>query len=275
MKKTKKQEVPSLTSRIGKGILRWSVEALYILFIVFFAVTEGQQVHLKYLRHKVSKNVVMIKDVNRPNGGGGTGFHVRAPSGKTYILTNHHVCNVGTKDEDAQAGRDMLVLASDGSRHVRRIVATYPYNDLCLLEGIDGVKGLSVSSSNDVGDIVSAVGHPHLRPVTMTRGELVAETYASSLWKTANTPQGCGGFQTEAYRLTPEEQKYLRTKNSFACIRTTDVMLTTVQVLPGSSGSPVVDYTGSIVGVVYLGMTDNNWSGLVPLKHIRKFLKDY
>jgi S1-C subfamily serine protease len=263
----------SLGRLIGRSLLGLGLRTLWILLIVGFSVTEGQQMHLKYLRNKVSKNVVMIKDVGAPNGGGGTGFHVKAASGKTYILTNHHVCNVGKKE--AFPGKQMLIFKADGSTAVRKIIATYDRNDLCLIEGVDGVSGLSVASDNTTGDIVSAVGHPHLRPITMTRGELAAESTAEFLWKTVNNQSECKGYNMYSIPIPFELAMRYGTSDRYACIRKTDVMLTTVQVLPGSSGSPTVNYFGQIVGVVYLGMTENNWSGLVPLRDIKRFLSDY
>jgi hypothetical protein len=57
------------------------------------------------------------------------------------------------------------------------------------------------------------------------------------------------------------------------CINYDISMLTTCQILGGSSGSPLFNNWGQVVGVMFAGSTElNNWGHAIPLTSIKEFL---
>ena len=64
-------------------------------------------------------------------------------------MTNGHVCELG-KD-----GIVMVADAPSSDRFIpRRILEVYEKDDLCLVEGLEGYKGLSIASSVDLQETV-------------------------------------------------------------------------------------------------------------------------
>ncbi len=49
---------------------------------------------------------------------------------------------------------------------------------------------------------------------------------------------------------------------------------TTAVSLPGNSGSPVVDYKGNVIGVLFAGDSEVHWGLVITLDDVRDFLAD-
>lgn len=172
--------------------------------------------------------------------GGGTGFEVVAPSGKTYTLTNAHVCNGEATNAELSYQRTIPL-------HVIEIAKT---TDLCLLEGITGHAGLRVSVLAPVaGDSVDIYGFGELLPLTHTSGQWVG--------KIDHGPMAMLTLLSFPNFVNPIEY-------------------TTATILPGNSGSPVLNARGEIIGVAFASGPDINERALIiGLQDIKDFLKPY
>jgi S1-C subfamily serine protease len=226
----------------------------------------------------------MIRD--NYNSGGGTGFAVTAPSGQNYILTNDHVCGV-SKD-----GETVLVTGEDVSLR-RRIIAHDENSDLCLVEGVPGVKGISVANSGPgVGDTLYVVGHPHLMPRHVSSGEITGKEDVQILmapisYEDPDTGEEVqisprqGGW-TAAQCSMPKysvqsvdiDLLFLTLKVKFCVLTVKDAYTTGITIFPGNSGSPMVNFWGNLEGVAFAG-DDTNWGRMVPIQDIKAFLKNF
>jgi S1-C subfamily serine protease len=229
-----------------------------ILAAAGYFIVEAPQLHRKYIVNKVGPSVVMITNLSANHGG--TGFTVEAPSGKSYILTNAHIC-VGVE-------KPMIVTFKDNRQVPLNIVEVSRKTDLCLLEAVGNLPALKVASSLEVGQTVGVVGHPALMDLTLTKGELIqymdvvipvpeefcarSKEIGGPFVATGNFFYPCAGFIKQAGQ--------------------TDVV-----ILGGNSGSPVIDVLGHVVGVAFAGRSGDgsNWALIIPLDSVQEFLKPY
>ncbi len=245
----------------GQVILSLIVIGLILSQIIFGTSILGN-LHSQFIRYK-SKDVVTL--INE-NGGGGTGFAIKGMSGKTYILTNRHICR-SSKSGFLKAiyGKDTFIV---------KVIKESESNDLCIVEAPDSVRtGLRLARSVKLGERAYAVGHPLLEAITVTEGEL--SSYMS-------IPMQIGE------NVTPDECKppYNRiidvSDNPFAliagvwnvCIEDIQCNSSTIPILPGNSGSPVFNIWGNVIGVVFAATESGVHSYIVPLVVVMEFLED-
>lgn len=261
--------------RMGRKIIQFLV---FSLKMSAFAVAAGilayslPLFHKAYLRKVVGTRVVLVtnKDPRKTESyGGGTGFHVKAASGKTYIVTNRHVCGETGEKRDY-----MYVSAKDDSVvHKVKIIERYPESDLCLLEPIEGIEGLEVGSMPVIGQHIAAIGHPNLQPRTLTDGEVVGmESWTIAI--------GIVGYDMKAADCRYKDT-FIKTVpiNPFTkapvCFSKNFIMITTALIWHGSSGSPVVDFFGKVVGVMYAVNNDGMWGRAITVADLNALLSKY
>ncbi len=260
---------------------------LYMLILlgVAFVSLKAPEMHNHWLRDKVGQKVYTIRDSIK--SGGGTGFAVRAPSGTSYIITNDHVCNI-SKD-----GQTVLVISENGDMIRRNIIAHDGYSDLCLIQGLDDVKGLTIA--NDVpskGDKMYIIGHPHLLPLTVSSGEMIGlEDVTMNMGPISMfNPQTQLWEQLDIAKGAVVESDCMAPKNTIhesvidmviiklymkQCLVTVkDAYITTITVLGGNSGSPMVNFFGQVNGVVF-STDEASWGRIVSLYDLNSFLKNY
>lgn len=240
--------------KFGKKLAKYKVVILILLCVGLFTKTFHQDGLLLYVGSKV------VKLVGEKSGG--TGFFVEAPSGKTYILTNRHVCETGDKTGTLTAKKE----GSDVD-HVVKIIKKSKIHDLCLVEPFGNTSGLSLANDIYPKERVYAVGHPDLEDLIISSGTFVSNTKINVVTKVNLTdPKECPG------KLVP-----IRSMMIFsACIITYDASRIFLYIKGGSSGSPVVDFFGHIVAVVFAGdRNDHLKSYAVPLRFVKEFLKDF
>lgn len=241
-------------------------------------VIKAPELHGHYLRYEVGSRTYMIKGT--PEGGGGSGFQVKAASGQSYIVTNSHVCEGALEQSPDKTA--LLVMKDDGTSLRRRIIENSDFTDLCLLEGMPGVDGLKLGDEPGLGETAYVVGHPRLRPLSVSSGQAVGRSDVKIL---AYILPGNPFIDLLAPELTKDAKCDLP-KNELItedtpigpvklCINATrSAYMTTIVIHPGNSGSPMVDMWGNVEGVAFAS-DGTTWAYSVSLSDLRKFLSRY
>lgn len=270
------------------GYLKNKLKVLSAITMALLAVASAgylmikmPETHGSFLRNKVGSKTYMIKGNSK--SGGGTGFSIIAPSGESYIMTNAHVCDHSLKVTSIPG--TVLVVTPEGAIR-RRVIEVSDKTDLCLIEGVPNEKGLSVGSRPNLGEIVAVVGHPHLRPLSISRGEIVGQTDVSILEFVFSTGSPLLDAMLEAKEAScdlpknaivsvSESDPFLGEINLKLCLTVTkNAYMSTAVIFPGNSGSPVVDFWGRVIGVAFA--SDNtNWAMIVSLEDIKDLLSRY
>jgi len=243
-----------MKQKIKKSVIIGS--ALAGLFVLgAYGVLKGPEWHGEYIRNKVGSQVVML--TNKEGNHGGTGFALQMPSGEVLTLTNAHVCGL---EEDGQ------IYARSGRKKLPMTVFEKSDKaDLCLLNGIPNMDGLKLANSVRIGQELAVVGHPALMPLALSRGNLLGYEKIIVLVSMEPCEKEGGMYKNEMTMIGP------------VCTEQFDAGLTTIVVLGGNSGSPVVDFFGNVTGVLFAspGPEGANWGIIVPLAAVKDFIKEY
>lgn len=190
-----------------------------------------------------------------------SGEQVRAPSGIDYVLTAAHCKGL------IDATGSITVTTEDGKVLKRRVIAEDGMSDLLLLEGVPGIKGLDIASWDYARQHVRTFTHGNRFDTYKTDGVLIQDNYVQVMLSLIDTPE--------------KDMACHEPKNSIVdvgfglqlCILQGYETVTTAMIVPGSSGGPVVDDSGSLIGVVSAG--DGHFGYLVRLVDIKFFLRSY
>lgn len=229
--------------------------ALAGLGLASFAILKAPEWHGAWIRSKVGSQVVKLTE--KTGQAGGTGFALQMPSGEVLTITNAHVCGLEKHGQ---------IFAHVGRKKYPVTILEKSINaDLCMLSGIPELEGLKLADSVERGQEIGVVGHPALMPLAVNRGHLLGYEKVVVLAHEGPCEKEEGMYKTE------------QTWFGAACTEQFEAGLTTVVVLGGNSGSPVVDFYGDVVGVLFAGMGPGgaNWGIIVKLQHLREFIKEY
>lgn len=241
----------------------------FTLFTLFFSTTviKIPVLHKKMLKHFIGKNVVKLVS----GGGTGTGFYIEAPSGEIFILTNKHIC-------DGSIGGKLIEYNRKGETLLQDIVKISKDHDLCLVT-TKNKEGLSLASSGELfeADQAFVIGHPRGLPLRIQEGRIMGEVDAIFPWL-LDIPMAKKSLRESSVIIIPETlpKNQLKTILRKYKLRTHKALQMNLLIAPGNSGSPVIDATGDVIGVVFAGSTRFLTNGYaVPYSEIKKFLKDF
>ena len=201
------------------GLVAFSLTAAIFLF---------PELHHSFIRHKVGSAVVEIID---PSQGGGTGFHITAKSGQTYIMTNVHICEMSKNGSPLLVSNDVIT-----EMIPRKVIYMSKKHDICLMEPLPGVKGITLASDVEIGEQIIIAGHPQLRPLSIEEGEIISKdakvTIPKNVVLTEEQKKECSGevvsFPTFFGIIN-------------VCVSVDYAYQAKLIAYPGNSGSPVVN----------------------------------
>lgn len=228
--------------------------------LYFFGSSILENAHLSYIRYQ-ARNVVTLLNTR---GGGGTGFVVKGKSKKLYILTNNHICD--------SANNNPLIAIYRGDKYILPVIKSYPLNDLCVVEAPKTVNDyFKIASNTDMGERAYVIGHPLLEPITVSQGELSSLVRIQIQVGVNINPKDCSGLTYETIDLSENLMAALLGVNN-VCVRNLEANGSTINILPGNSGSPTVNIYGNVIGVVFAAVESGVHSYHVPLDYIQDFL---
>ena len=236
------------------------IATLPILFIGMFAYTldttmNPQDIaiyidHNKVAAEHVAPHVVKLEAMNQQGQtlGVGTGSHIQY-LGKTYILTNKHMCEETVIQSVEVQGiygvitlnQQFRVKVTDGLEY--KILKISSKHDLCLLTS-ERNNGLELAEVDvEKFEHVTVVGHPRGLPLTIRHGNVISHEVNAFRW------------------ISAEPVNFL---------------FINMISYGGNSGSPITNESGKLVGVLFGGFNGTNTEAFcVPLIDIKLFLMEY
>ena len=205
-------------------------KVLYIVFILLLVFLAF--IIFKLVNNKttnISKTIVYIESTNSEAIKNGTGFVYKKENGKDYILTNYHVI---------EQYQDIYVYNVKKERAKAQVVDYNIYNDIAILttDSTLNLETLNLGDSSILkeNDEVYVVGNPDgvNNFATVTKGKII----------------GRANHLEQLYGFIPI---IVSAKTDF-----------------GSSGSPVLDSNGDVVGIIFLKEKNNDESYFIPINDI-------
>ncbi len=188
------------------------------------------------LKAVVGDSILKVTYRDNPNSGG-TGFVIQTPNGNKVLITNAHVCKGGEKE-----GRVVLTGNKIARPLEMRIIESKPEEDLCVVEAPSYIPALRLGSQPGLGQHVSVVGYPYLRPLTLTEGYLRDMAFEVEFYE-----------ELEDTPCSQSNQTKKEVETFFGPLKVCSSKFIsydmTVTMYPGNSGSPVLDDAGYVVGV--------------------------
>lgn len=242
-----------------KKCKKFSFKYKLLMFVSAFILLVGITNPIKTESY-IKNRVIQLKG----NGHACTGEQVRAPSGVDYILTAAH-CSVLADNGKINAYSEY------GTFLPRKVIAEDSNSDLLLLEGMPGLKGLSIAHSDYRNEEIRTFTHGAAMLTYKTTGVLIQDKSVEvPLFQidTAEQEAACKQPKNKIYEIN-----FIGISFGKLCLLDVQETATTAMIVPGSSGGPIVDFRGDLVGVVSAGGGGFGW--LVRLEDIRAFLSNY
>lgn len=240
--------------------IKSALTSITLAVAIVYGAVLAPELHNQYLRYEVGQSVVQV--LHPEKNGGGTGFAVKGDSGREYIMTNRHVCEV--------AINGFVRIKTSKREFIRKVVYKDTVHDLCLIDGFKDLAPLSIGSDQSVGSILYVVGHPGLRKLTTSSGEYIGRESIELLFDVEKRSQ-CPGKVIELNAL---QQFFMGVE--FVCLKSYEALATSAVIYGGNSGSPVVDRWGNLIGVAFAGSPEQERDNyIVPLSYVKRLLKHF
>jgi len=241
-KRTAKKITISLLKLVGELVIAFSAG---LLASHYYPLIRNLYVEIEVAGAIHKANVFLPGTLSQ-----GTVFQVKTPSGKVRLITNAHVCG-----PTAIGQKLKILLPESGSEEWVKVLAVNKTIDLCLLSPLSkNDKYLELSDSDpSEGDLIFTIGFPNAHSKALVSGNLLSK----GTEKLVFGPAGCD--------LPPVTCSVVMAEMYFTSIRSA----------PGASGSPVLNYSGDVIGVLFAVDTENSlyWSRIISFKTLRIFLE--
>jgi hypothetical protein len=207
--------------------------------------------------HKKSDAAIRSAIV-RISGGQGmcSGSQIIGPSGEQYILSAGHCAHMAVDGS-------VDVKDENGNMIKRRVVAESPVYDLLLIEGLPGTPRLEIADSMTPKEVLRVFSHGRDMPTYETSGIAITTL-------TIQMPAFPIGSMEDLTKCTSMAK--FKAEGPM-CLLEEEGVVTTALIVPGSSGAPVLNSAGQVVGVA--SASNQVFGFVVPTAHVREFLMGY
>lgn len=243
---------------ISKLVALVSVMGLSIAFM--------PQVHNTLIRKITGSQVVKVLSPSQRSGG--TGWFYNNKEGKTFVMTNAHVCMLADKRDELE------IMDSEGGTLIGKVYKRAKNTDLCAIEIDEHRYGLDIAFNQYNGEVLAIVGHPALRPLTISRGEVIGYDTIELIFGVNMDENKCIG-RTEKINPKRSFQELIMAMQGINDICIAKIKATQFAGISygGNSGSPVVDFFGRVSGVLFAGSSQVTDTYLIRLEEVKEFVK--
>lgn len=247
--------MPTKPAKAGATPARSSTDKFlrYALALVSFALVGASWNAYNQFKWFNSKQEVVEQELKQTRAvenvfrifagrGGGTGYLIQDWRFGIVVMTNRHIC-------DIRPDEGIFVLDQDGIQYLSKVRRIAKLTDLCLLEPpqelLAKFKGLSLAPDAykpQSYESLFVYGHPGLRKLTSSSGPFINESWIPKI-----------------------SQDHIDAD-------TMRVGRTDIVIYPGSSGSPVLNAKGEVIGTIFAFEGRNHIALYVPLREMIEFL---
>jgi S1-C subfamily serine protease len=170
-------------------------------------------------KHDPNQSVVLLQGIL----GQCSGFQVKAPSGKKYLLSASH-CELLEDDRHT-----IKVTTENGDSIQARVISVDHKSDSMLLEPVPGLPALTVAGTDERGEKVHIMGHGLGLPTWTVEGSIIALSEPMMDWDETIMSGGAQPGHSGSPVLDPQGDVVgiVSTSNSFI---TGFVKLTDIQI---------------------------------------------
>jgi S1-C subfamily serine protease len=221
-----------------------SVKVLLLLLIFSLGTITIPHVHSLWLINKANNVVFKMTSLHNIDGGSGTGFIVKDPKGRKFLVTNYHVC------QGLNNGTPFLLATATVRPHTShrvRILAASIEDDVCITTPVEREETpLILSDYFYIGQNVHLMGHPLGDIFRKSSGEIVGV-------KDITVMQYFLGIPIPVSYSAVQISNFAR---------------------GGNSGSPVLNDWGNVVGILFAGdQRSEHIAFFIPACNILKVLE--
>lgn len=232
------------------ALLEWPTWTSYLFGGLwgFFVATQYGHAAAPYYRLRATTVHIAV----------GSGFVLEAPSKRKYLVTNWHVCNVGSWQGTMRGNFE------DGRLIQGHITKNDPTVDLCASKVHRDLVGLKLSPLPlQRKEQVFTRGYPY-GVLSQHAGVFTGANF----WNYFFPIEEVG----KCFKGSTEERD--GSDRVVGCRARYHSNLTNLYSRPGSSGSPVVNTAGDLVGVMSSWDSDSDSGGMVRYEDVKEFIKD-
>lgn len=257
LKKAVSKKVKAATKAV-KNAAKKLAKALSLKRLVVIA---GLVIVANYVTQKTTHpRDVTVMITNIEGTGGGSGVVVENTQSESLILTNNHVCQGAL----AEGGK---VVTVDKREHLVTGFYTSVEHDLCLVT-VSSDLGASVTIAEKTPKMyekATITGHPSLMPNVVTTGHFSGNEIIQLIVGVRKC--------TEKDADNPDAAEFCAFFGVAPIIRNFSSTAVSATIMPGSSGSAVLNENGELAGLVFAGKGRGlSYAYIVPLEAIQNFM---
>lgn len=231
--------------------------------ILVLSIISGRQLFNDYVLYPYV-NYHTIKLYGQ-DGGHGSAFFYRK-NGTTYIVTNEHVC----KDNS------VMMYHHDGNKFLTSALHSDVLKDVCILKAPQNQGGLMFTNKDAHQMDVFNISYPGSYMEYLAKGNLMTQNEITIPYPLFKITSDRLFEKCKLVSSTKQNVMVMKYIDGYFCVQNQGHLIrSSIIIHRGSSGSPVVDYYGRVVGLIEGANFTNGHAFIVLIKHVDDLIKEY